>query len=1246
MTPSLQVPQSLCRAFVASACLVVMLAMADAPADVAPSAAAADRGGRFVDVTGTVGLAYVVRPVEPYDDWETAARLVDGGLALVDIDGDRKPELYVATGGDEPGRLFSWDGRQFVARFDNGGIDPTAPDRAGYFVDLDDDGALDFLSIHRHGAQAFRNDGSGRFAEMPDPLPSVSAKSDLYSMTAGDFDRDGDLDLFFAQWGKLSDGLNAPFHYLWRNDGRGRFEDITDIVPIRAVQQPGLTTPLEVSFTPTFSDINGDGYPDILLAGDFGTGQVLRNEGGRRFVDIRDAVITDENGMGAAVADFDRDGDMDWFVTSIHDPEGRSGEGPTGNRLYRNRGDGRFEDATDAAGVREGGWGWGACFADFDSDGHVDIFHTNGYGVTEPGHYGLAEEYVHRYAGFVDDPSRLFMANGDGTFTELASELGIRHTGQGRGAVCADYDGDGRVDILIANHNAAPTVYRNGLETDNHWLAIDLEGRHANPLAVGARVTVHTDSGRQVQEVRLGGNYLSQGPTTLHFGLGPDPAVREIEIDWPGPGNRVTRIETVQANRRLTVRQPEPAGQLLSVVGGAGTGLHAAGSRVAIEAEAVRGTHSFHRWTGEGGISFDDVNAARTTVTMPHGSARVFPHYLPGPPLADASVSVAQRWIEVLLEAIRDDTARPTVHARNLFHVAGAMYDAWAGWSDEAKPWHFGAGHTPCARPGPPPNSDIRRAREEAMSHAALQILRHRFRRSPGAAQTMANADALMSALGHDPALAAGPAAAFGRCLAEFYIARGLEDGSNESNDYAARFYEPVNPALVPSIPGNITLKDPNRWQPLDLPRYIDQSGHAFDGAAQFVSPEWGQVTPFALSEDDLTVYRRDGAEFHVYHDPGPPPTFNGPLSEHYKWGFVLVSRWSSHLSPDDGVLIDIAPSGMGDLGPLPRRFEDYPDFYDPVPWGPGYRINPATGKPYAPQWVPRGDYTRVLAEYWADGPDSETPPGHWFTILNAVGDHERLARRLGGTGPVLDRLEWDVKAYFVLGGAMHDAAVAAWGIKGWYDYIRPVSALRALADRSRSDGSETPGQPSGGIPLAAGLIERIGSGDLLAGENGEHVGKVKLLAWRGPGHVDRQAAGTAGVGWIRAEDWWPYQRPTFVTPPFAGYVSGHSTFSRAAAEVLTALTGDPFFPGGKSAFPVPADTFLVFESGPSVGMELQWATYRDAADQCSLSRIWGGIHPPADDIPGRLIGEQIGRDAFRLALSLFKGDGAAIRRQ
>ncbi|MEO1449483.1 MAG: T9SS type A sorting domain-containing protein [Bacteroidota bacterium] len=148
----------------------------------------------------------------------------------------------------------------------------------------------------------------------------------------------------------------------------------------------------------------------------------------------------------------------------------------------------------------------------------------------------------------------------------------------------------------------------------------------------------------------------------------------------------------------------------------------------------------------------------------------------------------------------------------------------------------------------------------------------------------------------------------------------------------------------------------------------------------------------------------------------------------------------------------------------------------------------------------------------------------------------------------------------------------------------------------------------------------------------------MKLRSWQGPDSITSPRTSIAGVDWILAEAWWPYQRPTFVSPPFAGYVSGHSTFSRAAAEVLTMMTGDPFFPGGMAEFPVEKDKFLVFEKGPSVPVILQWATYRDASDQTSLSRIWGGIHPPVDDIPGRLIGEKVGIEAFYRAKAYFEG--------
>ena len=471
-----------------------------------------------------------------------------------------------------------------------------------------------------------------------------------------------------------------------------------------------------------------------------------------------------------------------------------------------------------------------------------------------------------------------------------------------------------------------------------------------------------------------------------------------------------------------------------------------------------------------------------------------------------------------------------------------------------------------------------------------------------------------------------------------------MQDHSNELNAYANLFYEPVNPPLVMKKAGNPSIIDFNRWQPLTLDIFIDQSGNEIPfNTPDFLSPEWGVVTPFALEGEDLTIYNRGEDEYWVYHDPGTPANLDtlnvGGLSEEYKWGFALVAIWSSHLDPNNSPLIDISPASIGNISDYPTTIEGLRDFYnfkdggDP---GTGYDLNPSTGLPYETQMVSLADYGRVLAEFWADGPDSETPPGHWFTILNYVNDHSLFEKRYRGEGEILDELEWDVKAYFIMAGAMHDAAVTAWGIKGWYDYIRPVSAIRGMAELGQSSDPSLPSFHPGGIILVPRYIELVREGDPLVGENDEHLNKIKLYAWKGPNFINDPDTDIAGVDWILAENWWPYQRPSFVTPPFAGYISGHSTYSRAAAEVMTMLTGDPFFPGGMGEFEAKKNEFLVFEEGPSKDIVLQWATYRDASDQTSLSRLWGGIHPPVDDMPGRLIGVEIGIDAFEKAETYF----------
>lgn len=617
--------------------------------------------------------------------------------------------------------------------------------------------------------------------------------------------------------------------------------------------------------------------------------------------------------------------------------------------------------------------------------------------------------------------------------------------------------------------------------------------------------------------------------------------------------------------------------------------------------------------------------------------------------------SVARDWNEEILHAIRNDFARPTVHARNLFHTSVAMYDSWAVFDGTAETVFLGktfGGYTFDFN-GITTPTDVDAARHEMMSYALYRLIAHRFADSPGFGDISLSILSLFQGYGYDPDFTSvdysnGSYAALGNYLAQEIIAFGLQDGSNEAGDYENLLYSPTNDPLILELYEDNDLTDPNRWQPLAFDVFIDQSGNPFPAdTPDFLSPEWGVVTPFSLKESDLQILN-NGFDSYVYKDPGPPTyiqnsTADG-IEDPYKWHFALVIAWSAHLDPADNTMIDISPGALGNvqLSQLPETFEEYQTFYnfmDGGDIGTGHSLNPFTNAPYTPQMVKRADYARVLAEFWADGPDSETPPGHWFTIMNYVSDHPETVKQFNGQGPVISDLEWDVKSYLALGGAMHDSAVTTWGIKGYYDFIRPISAIRYMAFKGQSTNPNQPNFDPHGLPLISGLIEVIKTGDPLAGDTDENVGKIKIKSWKGPDYISDPETDVAGVDWILGTHWWPYQRPSFVTPPFAGYLSGHSTFSRAASESLTRITGSQFFPGGMGTFEAPQNDFLVFEQGPSEGFTLQWATYQDASDQTSLSRIWGGIHPPIDDIRGRIIGEQIGIESFDKAVAYFTGD-------
>ena len=581
-------------------------------------------------------------------------------------------------------------------------------------------------------------------------------------------------------------------------------------------------------------------------------------------------------------------------------------------------------------------------------------------------------------------------------------------------------------------------------------------------------------------------------------------------------------------------------------------------------------------------------------------------------PTADTAVSVARLWDDALLEAIRRDFPAPTVHARNLFHVSAAMWDAWAAYDPVAD----GVFVTEKIE-----SADPSRARDKAVSYAAYRVLRHRYRDAEGGRKSLAQFRRLMDSLCYrlDRTTTEGAsAAALGNRIAETIIAAGRRDGSRERQAYAPAGYEPVNEPLIVQLPG-ATMADPDRWQPLALEVSVTQNGQLLPvGPQEFVGPHWGHVRSFALTSD------KQGVPI----DPGGPPTLADPdTTQAFKDSAIEVVRFSSLLDPGDGLVVDISPAAFGN-NTLGRND------------GEGYALNPVTGSTYVPNIVPRADFARVLAEFWADGPDSETPPGHWNTLANAVVDTPGFERRIGGGGDVLDPLEWDLKMYLALNGAVHDAAIAAWGAKGFYDYVRPISMIRYMGGLGQSSDPLGPAYHPDGLPLAEDLVAVVTeSSSALGGPHehlADHIGEVAIRAWTGNPADPKNGVG--GVDWIRAVQWVPYQKATFVTPAFAGYVSGHSTFSRAAAEVMTAMTGSEYFPGGLGSWTVPAGS-LVFEAGPSEDIELQWATYQDAADQAGISRLYGGIHVAVDDLNGRIMGSQCGKGAWAGATRYFEGN-------
>jgi hypothetical protein len=470
-----------------------------------------------------------------------------GGAAITDIDGDGDLDVFVTRAYSED-LLYLNDGAgNFVDAAAQLGIVDTLGTSGVAFGDIDNDGDQDlyittlgelrhYLFVNEGGV--FVEDGESRGAAILTEYQHAGS-----TPTFADYDLDGDLDLYVGEWRTYALGSHPSHARLLRNLGPetpGFFEDVTvaaglDIDLVFEQVNGGIDGTFVLSAG--WADMDADGYPDLLLACDFATSRLFWNNGDGTFLDgtVASGVGTDENGMGAAVADYDGDGDLDWFVTSIHGPI------KTGNRMYQYAADRVFVDATDIAGVRDAQWGWGASFFDHDLDADLDLVATNGWFATD----------------YLADPMFAWTNDGSGVFTEAATALGFDDDGQGRAVVTFDADADGDLEVLVVNIGGEVKLYRNDTpREDKHWLRVRAPGTASNADGIGAVVTVDTASGPRMAEIGGTSHYLGHGPREAHFGLGTDELV-DVHVRWPATGEQID-LTDVAADQVLVV--PEPSG--------------------------------------------------------------------------------------------------------------------------------------------------------------------------------------------------------------------------------------------------------------------------------------------------------------------------------------------------------------------------------------------------------------------------------------------------------------------------------------------------------------------------------------------------------------------------------------------------------------------------------------------------------------------------------------------------------------
>lgn len=521
---------------------------------------------RFQDVAAQSGIQFILHncPTPQKHMIETMA----GGVAVFDYDGDGRPDIFFTNGAELPSltktgpqywnRLYHNEGNmKFRDVTEEAGVAGAGYSMGVAVGDYDNDGKPDIFVAGVNRNILYRNLGNGKFEDV---TAKAGIKSGEWAVAAGwfDYNNDGFLDLWvvhYAKWsigdenderfcGDRSRNLRIYCHpkyfqglasTLYRNRGDGTFEDVSEKAGIAGFAGRGMSV--------AFADYDGDGYQDVFVTNDNMPNFLFHNKGNGTFEEVAlpAGVALREDGkpvasMGADFRDYNNDGLPDIAVTAL---------GGETFPLFRNVGKGNFIDATYSSGMAAQSLhhsGWGVGFFDFNNDGWKDLFTANSH----------VNDLVEKFEPYVyKEPDSVFVNLGDGKFRDVSAEAGLNEAKAHRGSAFADFDGDGKIDVVVSSLEGPVELWHNISPEANHWLAVKLIGTHCNRDGIGARLKI----GNQWNEMTSAVSYASSTLDAVHFGLGHSARVETLEIQWPDGKKQI--LHDIKADQVLQVREPE-----------------------------------------------------------------------------------------------------------------------------------------------------------------------------------------------------------------------------------------------------------------------------------------------------------------------------------------------------------------------------------------------------------------------------------------------------------------------------------------------------------------------------------------------------------------------------------------------------------------------------------------------------------------------------------------------------------------